>query len=110
MVRNLKRASYAPKHERRLDQPGALCPGLEGWDSSGQSHPTFPDPSSPHTAFTQTRAPATQADFPGALACHSSAWQQEGSCRKWFITASFIKSAVGSPRIVGCGEGGLSLL
>lgn len=79
LVKRLGRASCASKHDRRLDQHRTLCPGLER-DATALVKATLPPlaPSSTNTNF----APAAQADFPGALACHSSVWQEEGTSRE----------------------------
>lgn len=76
LVRRLRRASCASKHESTLQQPKAPCLGLER-DGMALVKATLP-PLLP-TALTETCAPAAQVDFPGALACHSSTWQQESS-------------------------------
>lgn len=67
----LRTASCASEHGRRLDQPGVLRLGLER-DRMVLIKATLPP--LPLTTLTQTCAAAAQAqaEFPRALACHSS--------------------------------------
>lgn len=56
-----------------------LCSGLER-DETALVKATLP-PLAPHSTNANF-ASAAQADFPGALAYHSSVWQEEGTSRE----------------------------